>query len=108
MELQKFNSLVSFIQENGLKSHNPYIKNPTMEAYRLVNAQSEQIKEYKSIAKGNTNAFDFYINVHTKSQSKKVSCDGFLASESCRIISIEDGHGIDLLGDMFVLYKKVN
>ena len=107
IELQKFNSLVSLIQENGIKSVTPpYIENATMVAYRLNNVKSEQIKEYKSIAEGDTNGFEFYINVQTKS-SKKVSRDGFLRSNSCRIINTQDGHGIDLLGEMFILYKKV-
>jgi hypothetical protein len=108
IELQKFNSLVSLIQENGIKSETPpYVENATMVSYRFNNVNSEQMREYKSIAEGNTNEFEFYINVHTKSQSKKVFLDEFLASNSCRIINTQDGHGIDLIGEMFVLYKKV-
>jgi hypothetical protein len=108
VEVQKFSSLASLIQKNGVKTENAFVENPKMVSYRLSNVKLEQITEFKSIAKSNSNEFELYVNVHTKSNSKKTLVDEFLDSNSCRIIFSQDGDGIDLINNTLILYKKLN
>ena len=106
--VQKFSSLASFIQKNGVMTENAFVENPKMVSYRLSNVKLEQITEFRSIAKSNSNEFELYVNVHTKSNSKKTLVDEFLDSNSCRIIFNQDGDGIDLINNTLILYKKLN
>ena len=107
VEVQKFSSLASLIQQNGVKTENDFVENPLMVSYRLSDVKLEQITEFKSIAKSNSNEFELYVNVHTRSNSKKTLVDEFLDSNSCRIIHTQGGDGIDLINNTLVLYKKV-
>jgi hypothetical protein len=106
VEVQKFSSLASIIQQNGVKTENDFITKPNMVSYRLSDVKLAQVIEFKNIAKSKSEEFELYVNVHTKSNSKKVLVDEFLDSDSSRIIYTQNGEGIDLINNTLILYTK--